>query len=152
MEFGVVFKTRKGEPLVEKLGTPGLDILDIVISENPEIANLKIENIRINTSCPINGDQKYIEVPVVTARKSGHFAGKTQISVNVSAGFMSQFVTFDTRIGYHEYNNRNWIVRCVMQGGPFKKNVPVSSSSDYKFDKEALLAHWAAKGYPMNLS
>jgi len=148
MDFKVVFRTKSGK-LLESLGKPGLDILDLIRSEKEEYANVSAENINFDGSCPIHGDEVTVRLTEAQARISEYFKGKTTIVVTVPEESFYMFVDLSVQ----EYWASEYFPLIKLFGtGLFGKNRNTHInllSVEYKFDKETLISSWIKAGCPI---
>ena len=133
------------DPLVEKLGSPGTDIVLDIIERHPELEGIDIAKINVDTSCPINGHNKVVSVDFDMALKSKLFKGRTQITVLVPEGFMTRFVELVTTTEYHDRENQGlWDTITKKQPDLYR------STSRYVYHIDQVLAAWSDAGFPMD--
>ncbi len=151
MNFNVTFSTNTSdESLVEKMGRPGLDLLDVVREENPETKTLPAHSFYINNGCPINGSDLCVELTEAQARASGHFNADTSVDVQVEEHAFSKYVINTLEKNYSESASELRI--CGINTGMFKEKTKRLDHVrvDNKFDYDALRSDWAAAGHPLN--
>lgn len=148
MHFKVIFKTNTGK-LLESLGKPGLDILDVIRLEKKEYANVAADDITFDESCPVNGDSLSVKLTEDQARASEYFKGKTTIKVTVPEESFYMFVDLNVR----EYWRSEYFPLIKLFGTGFfgkTRDTHINSLSvEYKFDKEALISAWIDAGCPI---
>lgn len=161
MNFNVCFTTNNGElPLVEKLGKPGLDILDLIRETYPEIKNLPSSDISFNDHCPINGSIMYIKVDEGVARKSGHFKGKTDVAVVVPEASFSKFVDLEIEKHYSDNYEDTYVFPSLanipfLQWAAFKTikvtpDVLYRADVNYTYSSKTIIKQWIADGCPLD--
>ena len=137
--------TGKRTLLVEKIGSVGLDMLDVIRQDFPEIKDLKADDINISSDCPIDYTETEIYINEELARKSGLFAAKTTVSVQVPEYGLSKYLQtiLDTTTKKEEPSTWNKL---------FHKEEPVEIIYQAKirtvFDKETLLKDWEKAEFP----
>jgi hypothetical protein len=150
-----VLNKKSNPPLIEKLGSAGIDLLDDIYAHHPPLRNVSIGEIDIDTSCPLNGHEKFFTIPLDVARKSHLFDGSLLREVRVPGSYLSRFIKFDTRF---KYDNRESDEDRGLIGklftmlhilDPAEGPVLYGAASSYIFDTKALLAAWEADGFPL---
>ncbi|RKZ07822.1 hypothetical protein DRQ25_10625 [Candidatus Fermentibacteria bacterium] len=152
MYFKLTFTTDNvDQMLIGALGRPGLDMLDAVREDYPDLAGLKARSIDIYAGCPINGHTVDFDITEEQARASGLFRGNTEIQVQVPEHFFSRYVRCDIGRRYDTYYIRDairigpWCLR-----GARTEQVLSGASTENEFDKDCLMKEWGAAGFPTN--
>lgn len=150
MEFYVNFTTGdKEEFLMSKMGEPGLDMLDFVRETWPEIQSVESSRFNIGQTCPISGHSHVIEVSEDFARKTGLFAGRTQVSIYVPSDSFNRFLnwykkeTYGTRRTKAPVRFLGLQLRAA-QVEDYIYSVDVGTS----VDNNEVLEAWAKAGFP----
>ncbi len=151
MDFLVLFTTNdKHKALVEKLGQPGIDLIDIIREDHPALADININNMHVDTSCPINGHEREFYLDEEIVRDSKLFTGKTYVEVLVPVSFLSEFIYFRTKYTYIDYVLTKGLKIC---GITFTENTYeeriAGSNSSYTYDSKIIIAAWKKAGYPL---
>lgn len=137
MEFRVMFKSSKGEQLVDRyFGGAGLDVLDDIKSDR-RYKHLKPSEIDVYSSCPISSSYHAVELTEDQAREAGHFCGKTVVQVETHKMF-NEFIEYNIREVYHV--------------GKFLKvffNKPANVSVSYIVNDGAIYEAWKEAGFPL---
>ena len=151
MEFNVQFTTNcKNFPLVEKLGEPGIDLLDDIRESDKDFKDLPCDKIYVNDSCPINGHLLSCNVNEDVARASKRFKGKTTVRVKVLPSSFSRFISLHSRKSYVDEciddgtNIFSWYIR-----KPVYKRVLCDCTIYYNYDIKDIMDMWAEAGYPL---
>lgn len=149
MNFYVRFSTKdRSMPLVEKLGTAGTDILDLIREEHPKYRHLPANQIFFREDCPINGDYMDVEVSEDFARASGLFHGKLSQNVLVNTASFSKYVDLDI-----EERHITSTKKCKFLGipiGPVKHTEElIGLRIKYGFNEKQLLLDWKNAGFPV---
>ena len=140
MYFHVTFRTRtKTEKLIEYIGDAGIDILDDLREAVPFIKGIPVENIDIDTSCPITRYKTTVSLSEAKARASEHFGGRTGINVTVPALFLSRFVEWETKKRYNTKEFTRFIKTKHITG----------VTCEQRLDEDKLYQAWKEKGYPL---
>jgi len=141
MYFYVTFRTKtKEEKLIEYIGDAGIDILDDLREAVPFIKSIPVENIDIDTSCPITRYKTTIALSETKARESKHFGGRTGLEVVVPSLFLSRFVDWETK---KEHSTKEY-VRFI------KTRRVIGVRCSQRLDEDKLYQVWKEKGYPLD--
>jgi hypothetical protein len=159
MDFTVKFTTgNKDLPLVEKVGTPGLDILDLIRETYPVAKNMSSHRIYFNDSCPIDGSAMLIEVTEEQARQSGRFKGKTKVEVLVPGSSFSRFIDLSLKEEYYAEEEERWLLPTLAKIPFLRWLIPIRTITtrvlqgvkvDYVYTKGDVLNKWIADGHPL---
>ena len=149
MNFGVMFTTNDDDKvLVENLGSPGLDILDEIRNSNPEISRLDVASIYINDNCPINGHELYLPISEDLARRSGLFAGRTQVSVTVPEVSFSKFVSLQINERYDHTIEQSAITICGLAvREEILSKYLTAVNVTYAYEANVILNSWESAGF-----
>lgn len=159
MEFDVRFTTADGEkPLVEKLGQPGIDILDHIRETYPQIKNLASKDIRFYDQCPIDGSAITIRLTEEEARKSGLFKGRTTITVLVPEASFSRFVDISLEEYFAATEDESYLFP-MLAAIPFLRWVAFKRTNEadelyraevkYQYKDTDIINKWIEDGCPL---
>jgi len=159
MEFTVTFTTNdRNLPLVEKLGSAGADLLDLIRETHPLARDIVANKVWFDNSCPIVGHCRTMPLNEEQARSSSLFKGRTEVRVVVPAASFTKFVDLDFEDRYVSISEKQYL-RPELAKIPFlrwmagrhvvltQKLAAVRVS--YLFSEEEALNKWIAAGYPL---
>lgn len=156
MQFSVTFKTTSNgnvdnpQPLIEKLGDAGIDILDDLRQSDPDIASLACKDIKAHVNCPINGASQNFSLSEYTARRSNLFGGKTQVDVEVPPFSFGRFLKLKVKKYYTSVQVAPPLKILFMEFGSGKHERRVESvESSYELDSDEVIKQWEAAGFPL---
>ncbi len=156
MEFIVEFRTpdtkedERRLPLVEKLGRPGIDMLDLIREEDEELKDVTAKNIWADTSCPIDGSSKSFSIGEDAARKSKLFTGKTYVTVVVPEAFLSRFIKFKAEKFYgRKVVKQAYSLFGVQIGKDKTERIVDSVNTKYTYKIEEIVSAWEDSGFPL---
>lgn len=114
----------------------GVDFIENLKREYPELKNIHIKNIEVRTSCPVDHYESYrIEIDnFETIQKIPHFKRRNFVNVKINKdGFLGQFLTTDITINRKRHG--------------FK----LLKTAEIRFilDDEAILNKWIDDGCPL---
>jgi hypothetical protein len=139
MQFQVDFSSPKKTHIIEHLGTPGLDMLDILREKFPKLKNLSLNKVHVYTECPVTRNTFSLNLTETQARQSAHFNGQTHINVKVPEAFFTQFVDWEYREEREKYMGH---VSRFFKG--YLKRIGLNQVLDVKI----LFDAWAVEGFP----
>ncbi|HLD90737.1 MAG TPA: hypothetical protein VI911_06970 [Patescibacteria group bacterium] len=174
MEFTVTFTTNdRNLPLVEKLGSAGVDLLDLVRETYPLARDLEVNKVWFNDNCPIDGHCMATRLNEEQARSSSLFKGRTEVQVVVPAASFAKFIDLDfddryTTVAETHYlrpalaktSFLRWMTErrtafthklVTIIAGQYKVYTQklTAINVSYIFLEEEMLNKWAAAGYPL---
>ena len=146
MQFHVEFTTGdKDKQLLDKLGSPGLDIIDLIRKTHEASRHLPADKIVFNDSCPINGHCKYFCLSEDQAREANRFAGKTEVNVLVPEFFMGKFVDLKTFTEYETVTTNRLFGLLKTSRKEVYRTV-----SRYVYDEQEIIRGWLDAGAPLS--
>lgn len=150
MEFKLIFFRQNGKDIVEYIGEAGLDMVDLVREEKPEISHLPIDELYFNLSCPVNKDKVTIDIDEDFARKTNLFKGRTKVAVDVK-NFLTKYIELDIEVRYdvvRKYKRKFFGLLPSSDYDVIKTGIRNASIS-YKFNYNQLLNDWYEAGCPL---
>ncbi|MCK9369172.1 hypothetical protein M0R04_04460 [Candidatus Dojkabacteria bacterium] len=147
MEFYVKFETGSRErDLLDKIGTPGIDILDLFREWYPQYNSFSCKDISFRDQCPYDGHSMKVEISEDLARESNLFKGRTSISVIVG-DFFSKYVDMKVKENIRE----RYIHKKILGLSYSCKEVKYLASIEVfnEFDIESMLNDWKDAGFPI---
>jgi hypothetical protein len=154
MNFTVRFITKnKKQMLIAALGRPGLDMLDAIREDYPELAEIKAGNINIYPECPIDGSGAEFKLAEDLARTSGLFKGRTFVEVQVPEHFFSRYVRCNINRHYEAFYVRDpFYIGSFRLRKAITKDVLSGASTNNTFDRDCLMKEWKEAGFPTDWS
>ena len=144
MKFYIVFKTEdKEKHLAKYIGKPGLNMLDILREIFPILNKVKVDEIDVNSRCPLSTFSKNILISEEEARICGHFRDNTEVTVTVPEFALSKFIKWHLEQVYHTEVKKHFFI--------FIKEIkiPYRSYCTQKLDVRALFLAWQEAGFPL---
>ena len=126
------------KPLVDNIGSTGLDILDDIRENNPSLENVSSSLFHVNDLCPINGSSVDVSIKEDYARESDLFCGTLKRVIVVPASFLNRFITLETEISKEP--------RGFLGIGGGKVN---EVTSKYIFNIDKMFEIWKQDGFPL---
>jgi len=154
MNFRVTFTTNNEKlMLIESLGRPGMDMLDAVREDYPEVNVLPAEKIEIGGGCLIRGYEETFYISEDLARKSSLFNTKTRVEVKVPVHFLSRFVLCNLNKYYDDVviSKGLKILDWHVLGRKVESRLN-RVCTDNTFSKDALFEAWEKAGFPIDWS
>jgi hypothetical protein len=153
MDFNIIFETAdRSKNLVEFIGAPGLDILDQMREENPDIRRLPAYNIHIYNTCPIEGNRAYLKISEDKAREIGLFKGHTVVTVVVPEYSFSKFITWGRKDKFETVIVSKNFITLVWRGREIGRKTEkrlTSVSFNQEISYNTVYDAWKAAGFPL---
>lgn len=150
MKFTIDFSTGdSNKPILDKIGSAGIDFLDMFREEYPQYNFLTYKEIRFYDYCPVNGRCVEIEITEKLARESGCFKGKTSLYVTVG-DFFKKYVDMDVKEDIRQkYEFKKFLGMDLTFLSKNEIDYVYGVDVRYSFNTEAMLKDWKEAGFPL---